>query len=441
MSLLPPRDGDSSTPDKSDRRAHPRRPVSPRLYVVLSGANSDGVLYDVSEGGAALDILGSQPDGEYIVVDFEMAEIGRQFEAKARITWRDEAGKKVGIHFVDLPEASRTQLKEWLLKKMSLEDAAQSALIQDSAREVASSAPQLRPGLRAPTTDAGNNFAGDRPRESGSSGDQLVQNLIESFSKRQTGSYASPLKTSLTDMFASKEFSLSRWNSRSWVALIVAACLAVFVVLGVLAYRSPARNVGINVSKVGQLPEASAGAEAAGDSTHRGEVSSAVFADSGNGTAHGVDLPSPGVPPPVSSSLSKTTAGQPCADLGSPSDKIRIYLWSEKETPAAITAAYATHLKAVLDVRMVNQAPYDLVLYVNGAAAGLKSPEAGFIWSSRVFRPWYCGQALGLLEQTQVNESLHYVEGANLDRHVQSEVAYLILHTFEGIRREHSKVQ
>ena len=90
---------------------------------------------------------------------------------------------------------------------------------------------------------------------------------------------------------------------------------------------------------------------------------------------------------------------------------------------------------------MVNQAPYDLVLYVNGAAAGLKSPEAGFIWSSRVFRPWYCGQALGLLEQTQVNESLHYVEGANLDRHVQSEVAYLILHTFEGIRREHSKVQ
>ena len=87
----------------------------------------------------------------------------------------------------------------------------------------------------------------------------------------------------------------------------------------------------------------------------------------------------------------------------------------------------------------MNKAPYDLVLYVNGAAAGSKGVESAFVWSSRVFRPWFCGQALGLLEQTQVNESLHYVEGANLDRHVQAEVAYLILHTFETIRKEHTK--
>ena len=131
MSFDLPETATSSLTSKTDRRAHPRRTVSPRLFVVLYGANSDGILYDVSEGGAALDIIGSQPEGEYIVVDFEMAEIGRQFEAKARITWRDEAGKKVGIHFEDLPEASRIQLKEWLLKKVAVEDAAQSAVIQD----------------------------------------------------------------------------------------------------------------------------------------------------------------------------------------------------------------------------------------------------------------------------------------------------------------------
>jgi hypothetical protein len=64
MSSLPPKDGELPPTNNLDRRAHPRRAVSPRLYVVLYGANSDGILYDVSEGGAALDILGSQPEGE-----------------------------------------------------------------------------------------------------------------------------------------------------------------------------------------------------------------------------------------------------------------------------------------------------------------------------------------------------------------------------------------
>jgi hypothetical protein len=71
---------------------------------------------------------------------------------------------------------------------------------------------------------------------------------------------------------------------------------------------------------------------------------------------------------------------------------------------------------------------------VNGSGA-----DAGFMWSSRVFRAWYCGLAPGLLEQPEVNESLHYAQGANLDQRVQAEVAYLILHTFESVRNEHQK--
>ena len=82
---------------------------------------------------------------------------------------------------------------------------------------------------------------------------------------------------------------------------------------------------------------------------------------------------------------------------------------------------------------MVDKAPYDLVLYVNGAKVP-RARKPGFIWSSRVFRPWYCGQTLGTLQQPQVNESLHYVQSADLDQHIQAEIAYLILHTFETIR-------
>jgi hypothetical protein len=134
------------------------------------------------------------------------------------------------------------------------------------------------------------------------------------------------------------------------------------------------------------------------------------------------------------------TAGRtPCVKLGATGDKIRVYLWIEKNTPEIITLTYAKYLNSVLDLRVVDQAPYDLVLYVNGANVGANGPAAGYLWSSRVFRPWYCGESLGLLEETKVNESLHYVQGANLDQHIQAETAYLILHTLESIRSENTK--
>ena len=98
----------------ADRRVHQRRAITPRLYVVLHDSNSEGILYDVSEDGAALDIVGPKPEGEILLVEFEMAETGQRFEAHARITWRDDTAKKVGIHFMDLPEVSRTRIREWL---------------------------------------------------------------------------------------------------------------------------------------------------------------------------------------------------------------------------------------------------------------------------------------------------------------------------------------
>jgi len=54
----------------ADRRVHQRRAISPRLYVLLSGSGSDGILNDVSEGGIALDLFGLEPPGEYVDVDF-----------------------------------------------------------------------------------------------------------------------------------------------------------------------------------------------------------------------------------------------------------------------------------------------------------------------------------------------------------------------------------
>src|ERR1700693_1251630 len=112
----------------ADRRVHQRRAVRPRLYVLLGGSGTDGILNDVSEGGVALELVGSEAPGEYVDVDFEMPELGRHFEAKGRVTWRDECAKKVGVTFVDLPEGSRDHIRQWIGMQTAVREAAQPAI-------------------------------------------------------------------------------------------------------------------------------------------------------------------------------------------------------------------------------------------------------------------------------------------------------------------------
>jgi hypothetical protein len=232
------------------------------------------------------------------------------------------------------------------------------------------------------------------------------------------------------------------------------AGVLVLLAIGVTAHRLPwHKATPISVSKAGQSPSAAAqepqnsvaentgsggdAGSATGNAIGSDQGDNANNANNSNGGAGPVSS-APSLPPGLASALS--SAGQsPCINLGPRSGKIRIYFWREKNTPEAIVATYAKNLKAVQDVQLVDKVPYDLVLYVNGARVNGSGSEAGFMWSSRVFRPWFCGQAAGLLEQPEVNESLHYAQGANLDQRVQAEVAYMILHTFESVRNEHQK--
>ncbi len=488
-----------------DRRTQERWAIAPRLYVVLDRANSDGILNDVSEDGAALDIVGSQLEGEYVIVDFEMSEIGQHFEAKARIKWRDEARNKVGVHFVDVPESSRALIKEWLTIKSAAMQPVQPAILHDADREgpwreeLKREEPLRKEPARVEIVPAqvdrensggaealaGNNrarqgaikalavgsiagagvnnaasvagktsianSAGDgwsaagsgRARREGEI-DPLVQTLLDSFKPDLQPPTRSP-RSGVPSLFSQELDLPPTGGKRKWILAMTAVCLLAALTLGGVAYRSSARNAeAINISKAGLAPNVenkNAHPETPSNSA------SAAGGDSFDNRAAGIgsgSLPSgaaassPGNPvsaPPNSPNVEHST----CSNLGPASDKIRIRLWTEKDTPAALIATYTKYLTAVTDVKLVDKSPYDLVLYVNGANARAKSAEAGFIWSSRAFRPWYCGETLGLLEQTQVNESLHYVQGNKLDQHIQAEVAYLILHTFEAIRNEHSK--
>jgi PilZ domain len=456
----------------TDRRVYQRLSISPRLYVLLGDSGNDGILNDLSEGGVALDIVGSPPPGEYVDVDFEMSELGRHFEAKGRITWRDESANKVGLSFLDLPEAARGQIREWLAMKTASAVAARPTVVLDADRESAlSAAPPSKTEIPAdrPVETAPAKSIVEPPSEAQSgavtqaevgptgkeNGDQLVQNLIDSFSSPAK----KPDKKS-TDAIAAWNLHRSGWNVDTgffpawgywrWVVVGAVAGMAVLLAIGVAAHRLPWGNAtSISVSKAGQSPRNAAqhshnqsieNVPNAGGATRneiRGDQGASDHANNFNGATNSVTSP-PVLPPALASSLPKANQA-PCIDLGPNSGKIRIYLWSEKDTPQAIVGTYAKNLRAVQDVQLVDKAPYDLVLYVNGAQVNAGGAGSGFMWSSRVFRPWYCGQSLGLLEQTQVNESLHYVQGSNLDQRIQAEVAFLILHTFESIRSEHQK--
>jgi hypothetical protein len=447
--------------------------------VLLGGSGTDGILDDLSEGGVALDIVGSQPPGEYVDVDFEMSELGRHFEAKGRVTWRDESAKKVGVTFVDLPEAARGQIRQWLAMKTPPAEAAQTAILLEADREGAiNTSPAREPEISAeapvhtgpanPLSETKSGAARHTDLETGGKPkSDLVQNLVDSFStppKKPDNKYADVIATwnqHSSGWNTGTQF-FSAWGYWRWVVVGTVAGVLVLLAIGVAAHHLPWRKAtSISVSKAGQSPSAAVqGAQnqttenlgSAGDdagNATRNEIRSdqggnvqdkGTSSNDGNNANAGANpvTSAPTLPPAMASALPK--AGHaPCINLGPNSGKIRIYLWSEKNTPEAVVATYAKNLRAVQDVQLVDKAPYDLVLYVNGARVNASGAEAGFMWSSRVFRPWYCGQSLGLLEQTEVNESLHYVQGANLDQRIQAEVAYLILHTFESIRTEHQK--
>jgi TonB family protein len=119
------------TPAVQERRRYTRQLISPRLYVPLNGASSGGILSDVSEGGMALDILGPVPASDELLLDLDLPEIAAHFEVKGKVAWVRE--HRVGVKFVDLPDTSHRQIKQWLAKKAGSAGSLQNVVLRDRA--------------------------------------------------------------------------------------------------------------------------------------------------------------------------------------------------------------------------------------------------------------------------------------------------------------------
>jgi TonB family protein len=101
-------------PETPDRRRF-RYAVKPRPFVVMTG--SGGILRDVSDEGLAIDVVGPSLTTKRFHFNFDISETGEHFEGLGEIIWKNEPGNKIGIRFVDLPDASRHKFRSWLSTK------------------------------------------------------------------------------------------------------------------------------------------------------------------------------------------------------------------------------------------------------------------------------------------------------------------------------------
>ena len=96
-----------------DRRQHPRYIPDSALLVSL-GQSKRGFLKDVSESGMAFDGFLPSSGNNVIYLAFDLPDGGGAIEAVAEVVWTCEPLHRTGVRFLELAEASRRQLRDWI---------------------------------------------------------------------------------------------------------------------------------------------------------------------------------------------------------------------------------------------------------------------------------------------------------------------------------------
>ncbi len=96
-----------------DRRLYQRlTPSSPQL--VLLDESKYSLLFDLSESGLAVEGFAAQGPNSLTSLEFDMPEGSGCVQARAEIVWTSDSGYRTGLRFLDLPDASRQQLRDWI---------------------------------------------------------------------------------------------------------------------------------------------------------------------------------------------------------------------------------------------------------------------------------------------------------------------------------------
>lgn len=96
-----------------ERRQHQRlTPTSPQL--VLLDESKYSLLFDVGEGGLAIEGFAAQKLRDEFSVEFDLPEGNGCIQARAQVVWTSDSGYRTGFRFLDLAEPHREQLRNWI---------------------------------------------------------------------------------------------------------------------------------------------------------------------------------------------------------------------------------------------------------------------------------------------------------------------------------------
>ncbi len=97
-----------------DRRQFTRHTPTARVSVKL-GSNNRGMLVNLSEGGLAFQVVAPVATNDALRFRCALGH-NQTIEATGEIIWTRGPGNTGGLRFLDLPEASRKRIAEWLVK-------------------------------------------------------------------------------------------------------------------------------------------------------------------------------------------------------------------------------------------------------------------------------------------------------------------------------------
>jgi len=96
-----------------DRRQY-QRVIPNQPVVVRWGESQCRLLFDLSEEGLAVDGFVPESAAEVITLSFSLPDGRGHIQAKGEVAWTNDSEDRTGLHFVDLADTSRRQLKEWI---------------------------------------------------------------------------------------------------------------------------------------------------------------------------------------------------------------------------------------------------------------------------------------------------------------------------------------
>jgi cell division protein FtsN len=96
-----------------ERRQHQRlTPNTPQL--VLLDESKYSLLFDVGEGGLAIEGFAAQKPRDEFSVEFDLPEGNGCIQARAQVVWTSDSGYRTGFRFLDLDDPHREQLRNWI---------------------------------------------------------------------------------------------------------------------------------------------------------------------------------------------------------------------------------------------------------------------------------------------------------------------------------------